>query len=283
MLKPDSLSTTPGESARALAGIDHNRRLRGFIPGSPIFSIAMVTIACGAVACATTKPRPTTATQPFEPGSGACRATLKSAQNEGLIRYVDSGEETREIWDTDGDGSPERELRKVHDRQGRVIQIEQFDSTGRVIERIEREFDGDRLVAEKGDRFDEEGRPGPDGSPDWVRQLEWKEGRLVTEYVDETKDGLPGIDGEPEFVTTWSWENGRQIAGEKRHDGMVVASFEREYSGGRLQRETADWGADGTVDEETVYQYDAQGRVKRMEHRARNGGYIATYAYDCGD
>lgn len=253
--------------------------MRGvFIPSPTPLMIAIALVT----GCATARPKKPATTRPLEPGVGACRAAIESEETTGLIRYVGDAKETREIWDTDADGNPERELRKVRDADGRVIQIEQFDATGRLVQRIEREWDDDRLIAERGDRWDDQGRPGPDGEPDWVHQLEWDDGQLVAEYVDETdEDGLPGIDGEPEFVTKWTWQGGRRVDGEKRHEGLVVASFEREYAGGRLRREATDWGDDGTIDEETTYEYDAEGRVRTLVHRTQGGGYTATYTYQC--
>jgi hypothetical protein len=252
---------------------------RRFIPPLPSLLLLVLVTAS---ACATAKRKPPVVTYPFEPGSGACRASIEAPGSTGLVRYVVGPEETREIWDTDGDGNPEREVRKVRDTHGRVVKTEEFDASGTVIQRIEREWDDDHLLAERGDRWGTDGTPGPDGKPDWSRQLEWKQGRLVAEYLDETNaEGLPGIDGDPEFVTKWTWKGSHRVAGEKRHDGMIVAALQREFDSDKLAVEKVDWGADGKVDEETRYEYDGQGRVHRLEHRARGAGFATTYAYDC--
>lgn len=236
-------------------------------------------IAILSAGCAS-KPGPTMQTRPLEPGLGACKTQLQINGTTGLVRYVPDGKTTRELWDADGDGSPEAELRKRYDDQGRLVRIERLQPDGTVAERVERTYDGERLVMEETDRWTTEGHPGPDGTVDWRRELHWEQGALVSESIDELdEEGLPGTDGEPEFIVDWSVEDGHRISGTRRHrDGMVVATYALEWDGERLSRQVIDYGADGKVDQDIRYVWRGD-RVTRIETTGTAGDSVVEHEY----
>lgn len=233
-------------------------------------------------ACAS-KPQPVTQTRPVEPGLGACKTTLEHNGVRGMIRYVNENGAVREIWDANGDGATEAQLRKKYDAQGRLTTVERLTADGTVVERVERRYTDDRLTVEETDRYGADGHPGPDGAVDWRRELTWEDGALVRETIDELDaEGLPGVDGEPEFVIDWTVEAGHRTSGKRTHrDGMVVATYALDWSDDRLVSQAIDFGADGTIDQTTRYTWRGD-RVTRVDSAGTTGESIITHDY-CQD
>lgn len=272
MLKSDNMSTTSGDSACASMGI--RRTLVNHLSFHFLLGIALF-LAIGCKTAATDVAE----TKPFVPGLGACKTTITTDTGEGLVRYVRDDTLVRQMWDVDGDGNIEAEVRHQFDTQGRLTTIERADAQGNVVEKITRKYDGLNLVEELGDRWQTDGTPGPDGTPDWRRDLDWRDGVLVEERIDELdEEQLPGIDGEPEFVVRWELEDGKRVRGERAHGDLVVATYALAWEGGRLKAQAVDLGADGRVDEQTTYTWTGS-RVTRVETTSPRGNTVLEHSY----
>lgn len=229
------------------------------------------------ISCATTKPRP----PQVEAAAAvtACRTTVTTDGVEGIVRHV-GGDPARQLWDIDGDGDIEYELRRTLDDRGRVTRLERALADGTVVERVAREWNGARLEAEVGDAFDAKGHAVADGAPDWRRDLVYDGDRLVEERIDQRDAAmLPGIDGTPEFRIVWKHESGHPVSATRFRGERPVATVVNVWRGALLAETRTDFGDDGTIDHVETHTYDERGRLVTSASKGPDGARTLRYAY----
>lgn len=224
---------------------------------------------------------PKTVDQPLppNPAAGVCNTRIESDGVAGSVRYV-AGNPARALWDEDGDGSPDYEMRTTTDAQGRVTVVEKATPTGDVLERVVTTWEGDRVVEELGDVFDARGYQRADGTPDWKIVRRYENGQLVEETIDQRDaDMLPGIDGTPDFRVQWENRDGHPLAGTRYHGDRAVAAVANVWQKGRLVETRTDFGADGDVDLVQTYEYDDEGRLIRTHSSGPEGTRVLEHSY----
>ncbi len=276
MLKSCRPVTGPRLSTCPHGGHGYNFVTRNLIPRTFLYIGIFFLIGCS-----TAKNARRADVQPSIPGFGACATSIETNGVMGSVRYVE-GDPRRALWDEDGDGSPELEVRTTVDDAGRPAAETRALPDGTVIETVTRTFEGDRLVREEGDRFDERGKAGVDGETDWVRVLEWDGTKLVAETLDQRDaEMLPGVDGEPEFRVEYRFGEGGALteAVKYRGDEIVARETLEAPSTGPTERWAIDFGDDGTVDLREDRTHDARGRLVEVRTEAFDGIRVVRHEF----